>query len=107
MTLRHKNAGTHRHPAVTPTRAMGIDLASVANRFECHLRTALQLLDWNGKEGTVNGSQRQKDEGLSIRICLWKMTKPHIDHELHAKLAQLIVILDERRGADEQVIGDA
>ena len=107
MTLRHKNTCAHSHPAVTSTRTMGIDPAALADRFERGPRTPLQLLDRNGKEWTVDRSQRQKAEGLSVRVCLWIMCKPHIDHQPHTQIAQMIVIPREGRSADEQIVGDA
>jgi hypothetical protein len=107
VTLRDQNTGAHRHPAVTSARAVGIDPATVADRFERGPCPALQLLDWNGKERTVDRSQRQKAEWLNVRICLGVMRKPHVDHQPHTQIAQMIVILHEGRGADEQVISDA
>ena len=68
MALRHKNAGAHRYATVTSTRAMSIDLATAANRFECRPRAALQLVDRNGEERTVYCSQRQKAERLNVCI---------------------------------------
>ena len=86
LTLRDQNAGAHCHPAVTSTRAVSIDPATVADRFKRHPRTALQLLDGNGKEGTVDRSQRQKAEWLSVHICLGIMRKAHVDHQPHTQL---------------------
>ena len=56
-------ADAQRHPAVTPRRAVDVDLAALADRLQCSPRPALQSLHGDWKQGTIERPQPEKVQG--------------------------------------------
>jgi len=106
VSLRDEDARAHRHAAVTSIGAMGINPATVTDRFERGMRAAHQFLNRDREKGTINGTQPQGVNGHMMRIGPRTERKAHVDDEPHAELAQSIVIAHRGHVADEEVIGD-
>lgn len=106
VALRDQNAGAHRHPAVTPARAVGVHLAPVTDRFEGGLGAALQRLEGNRQEWGIERAKPEKGQRRIVCVGQWRKFPAHVDDEAHAESAQVVVIICRGRGADEEIVRD-
>lgn len=88
VSLRDEDARAHCHAAVTSVRAMSVDLATVADRFERGIRARDQFRNREREEGTVNALQPQNLDRRRMRIGLGRLRETHADDELNAEVAQ-------------------
>ena len=106
ISLRDEDTRAHRHAAMTPVGAMGVDPAAVTNRCEGGLRAEEQFRNRDREEGTIHTRQPQHFDRRLMRVGLGSKAETHIDDEPHAEFAQFVVIVHRGCSADEEIIGD-
>lgn len=106
MSLRDEDAGAHRHPAVDPAGAVGVDLSAVSDGLERGLRSAVQGLDRDWHQRRIKRRKPEQLQGSRMRVPSRPALHPHVDHQFHAEATQVVVILPRRGGADEEIVGD-
>lgn len=106
MSLRDQDARPHRHPAMDAARTMGIHLAPFLDHFQGRVRATMQRADRDGYQRRIKGGDPQQLQWCRVQIAPRPALHTHVDHQLHAEVTQVVVIVSSGRGADEEVIGD-
>ncbi len=106
IPLCDQNAGSHRHAAVPPTRAVDIDLASCLDRFERRSCPGHQLGNRDGKEGAVDRPQPEQLDRLVMWVRKWPVHQAHVDEQPDTQLAQAVIVTCKGSGTDKKIVGD-